>query len=263
MFKKIHIFSLFIIVFFPSLLKSQTPLTTAPNFSVIDARGVNQDLYSYLDNNKYVLLDFFYNECLVCQTHVPEVDNAYLKMGCNANDVFFLGINFNNTDGEVISFENKFGLNYPNVSGIDGGGNDIVSLFQIIAFPTLILIAPDKSIPKQDIWPLTSANIVDELLSVGIDSSSCPFASIKDMKTLVSFQVFPNPSKDFIYLSNNANESNLTINLLDIMGQKVLCKNTSRFSKERIDVSTLKSGIYFLQVLKNNLILFTEKVILL
>jgi len=264
MIRKLQIFLLSFILFAPLILKSQTPLTDAPNFNVLDDRGNYHDLYSmYLDNGKYVLLYFFYDTCYVSQTNVPEVDNAYIKFGCNTNDVFFLGINYNNTDGEVLAFENMLGLHFPNVSGIDGGGNDIVNLFQVIAFPTIVLIAPDRTIPLQDIWPLSSVNIVDELVTAGVDTIACPYAAVNNPKDFSSFQIYPNPAKDWINISNPSEDTNLTIKLFDYLGQSVINKNLSQFTKEKIDVSHLKSGIYFLQILKSNAILFSKKIILL
>ena len=264
MFKKLQIFILLITVFTPYILLSQTPLTNAPNFNAIDARGNYQDLYSYLNNGKYVLLCFFYDTCFASQSTVPEINNAFINFGCNTEDVFFMGINLDNTDGEVIAFENEFALHYPNVSGIDGGGNDIVNLFQVIAFPTIILIAPDKTIPKQDIWPLTTVNIVDELISAGTDTASCPFAAINKPSENVSlFQIYPNPAKDYFFISNPSTEKDLTIKLFNNLGKNVLTKNISNFTKENIDISYLNSGIYFIQVSKFGSLMFSEKIVIL
>jgi len=245
----------------PRVLLSQTPLSLAPNFSAIDARGNYHDLYSYLNNGKYVLLDFFYNECLVCQTHVPEVNDAFLKFGCNTNDVFFMGINFNNTDGEVISFENEYGVFYPNVSGIDGGGNDIVDLFMVIAFPTIILIAPDHSIPLQDIWPLTSVNIVDELLNTGVDTIACPYAQINSKESFTDIHIYPNPVNDFIFITSLHDVSNATLTLHDMLGNVVFTDYKSFLRKEKLDMSSYKSGIYFIQIYKDNMLIYREKII--
>ncbi len=261
MLRKILLIILLFLLFVSRVLFSQTPLSMAPNFSVIDARGNYHDLYSYLDNGKYVLLDFFYNECLVCQSHIPEVNDAFIKFGCNTNDVFFMGINFENTDGEVISFENEYGVFYPNVSGIDGGGNDIVELFLVIAFPTIILISPDHTIPLPDIWPLTSVNIVEELLNIGLDTIACPYAQINSKTDLPEIMVFPNPVSDFIHITSMLDESNITITIHDFIGREVYSEYKSLLRKEKIDISSYMSGIYFLQIHKDNILLYSEKII--
>lgn len=243
------------------ILQAQTPLTTAPNFNVIDARGDYHNLYSYLDNGKYVLLDFFYNECLVCQEHVPEVNDAYIKFGCNTSEVVFMGINFDNSDGEVVAFENEYAIHYPNVSGIEGGGNDIVDLFQVIAFPTIILIAPDKSIPKQDIWPLTSVNIIDELLSVNIDTATCPSLSSKPTLSIPDVEVYPNPATDQINIVFSNNTDTKTIELFDNIGNKVLSLSTAA-AKNIIPLHHLMPGYYFLRISQNNENILFKKIIL-
>lgn len=253
---------LFSVLLQAGLVKAQTPLTNAPDFTALDARGNYQQLYNYLNSGKYVLLDFFYNECLVCQEHVPEVNDAFVQFGCNTQDVVFMGINFNNTDGEVITFENDFGLFYPNISGIDGGGNDIIQLFQVIAFPTIILIAPDGSIPLQDIWPLTAVNIVDEVLSAGADTAICPSLSVRKPHSNNSFSVFPNPATDYVYVSSSKLLNNVTLQVSDVMGKQVATFNYEHFTKGRLSTSQLAPGIYNILLSGTDGILFRDKVII-
>jgi len=235
-------------------INAQTPLSMAPNFNVLDAKGNYHDLYSYLNDGKYVVLDFFYNECLVSQTHIPEVNDAFEAFGCNAHEVIFIGINYNNTDGEVILFEKEYNVLYPNVSGIQGGGNNIVSLYQIPAFPTIILIAPDRSIPKQDIWPLTAYNIIDELVSEGINTAVCPFASTEfNASNAITFDFYPNPATDKLVLEFTMDApKDIVIEILDITGRTVFEKNLQRIisgaSTEIISITHLHAGHYFLNV---------------
>ena len=253
----------FILIFLKSTCGfSQTPLNIAPNFTALDARGNYHDLYTHLNSGKYVVLDFFYNECLVCQTHVPEVNNAYIKFGCNTQDVFFLGVNLNNTDGEVVSFENEYALHYPNISGVDGGGNNIVELFQVIAFPTIILIAPDKSIPKQDIWPLTAVNIIDEILSVGVDTASCPYLLVDKTHQTNSFFVYPNPASDFLIISNAIEQNEILITIYDFMGKLIISRKLSGVLDERINIKNIHSGLYLINISKSDEILHSERLII-
>jgi len=39
-------------------LKAQTPLNTAVDFTALDSKGVSHTLFSYLDDNKYVVIMF-------------------------------------------------------------------------------------------------------------------------------------------------------------------------------------------------------------
>ncbi|MDD3877771.1 MAG: T9SS type A sorting domain-containing protein [Bacteroidales bacterium] len=248
-------------------IKAQTPLTVAPNFNVLDARGNYHDLYGYLDGGKYVLLDFFYNECLVCQTHVPEVNEAFFTFGCNYGDVIFLGINMDNTDGEVVAFESEYEVWYPNVSGIDGGGNAIVSLFQIPAFPTLVLIAPNRSIPLQDIWPLTAVNIIDELLNIGIDSAACPFAAINKFDNNSSvYNIYPSPAKEYIHLDFSTTAiSDVKVVMTDFTGRIILEENYNALNSgnhhKNINMDNIADGMYFISIYKNGLKGYSQKIV--
>jgi hypothetical protein len=50
---------LFTLLFMAGLLiKAQTPLNTAVDFTATDANGVSHNLFSYLDDNKYVVIMF-------------------------------------------------------------------------------------------------------------------------------------------------------------------------------------------------------------
>jgi len=55
--RKIYLFIILFITVFNG--KAQTPLTIAVDFTTSDVNGNVHNLFNYLDNNKYVLLDFF------------------------------------------------------------------------------------------------------------------------------------------------------------------------------------------------------------
>ncbi len=67
--------------------------------------------------------------------------------------------------------------------------------------------------------------------------------------------IYPNPSKDFIYIRTNANSTdNISIRIVNVLGQEVL--NTSYRNDElinaTIDVKDLKSGVYFISIMNTN-----------
>lgn len=76
--------------------------------------------------------------------------------------------------------------------------------------------------------------------------------SISDLE-LNKIQVFPNPTTDYIYLYSILEQKN--INLYDIRGKLVL-NTTSHNEIKKIDISSLSSGIYYLQIIENNNQLF-------
>lgn len=64
---------------------------------------------------------------------------------------------------------------------------------------------------------------------------------------LHTVQVFPNPALDFIQVSINHNTHPIAIELFDIIGKKVMDKNTTDF-ENKLGTEQLKSGVYFLTV---------------
>lgn len=85
-------------------------------------------------------------------------------------------------------------------------------------------------------YPATQINITSAL-------------SDRDFKS-ESFSVFPNPTSDFIYVTGNNKDSISKISISDMLGKNVL--TSSQLINEKIDVSSLNSGIYILTVSSDN-----------
>lgn len=78
---------------------------------------------------------------------------------------------------------------------------------------------------------------------------------INDEVKLNSFNVYPNPSSDYLFI--NAIEIGQKVTLFDILGKKIL---TVRVSDSRsIDIRKLEKGIYFLRTDKNAVARFIKK----
>jgi len=104
-----------------------------------------------------------------------------------------MSVNTGNTDAECIIFDETYGVPFPCISGIEGGGNAINSTYGINAYPTYILIAPDHSIVEQDMWPISSTQtFVDYFESNGLEQSDCnPFSAdfIADATDICEYDV--------------------------------------------------------------------------
>ena len=152
-------------------LNAQTSLTTAVDFTVTDVHGNTHNLFTYLDDGKHVIVDFFFTTCGPCISSVPTMNTAFTNYGCNSGEVIFIAIDDGDSDAEVLQYENDYGGLLPSVSGIDGGGNAVNSAYGISAYPTVILIAPDRTILEQDIYPVS--NITTALPNAGLTIAVC------------------------------------------------------------------------------------------
>jgi len=166
-----NIYLIILVSLLNSSINAQTSLTTAVDFTVIDIHGETYSLFELLDSGKYVILDFFFTTCGPCQASVPILNQAYSDYGCNTSQVFFIAIDNGDSDAEVLQYEDDFGGLFPAVSGNDGGGNEVVSSYGISAYPTVVLIHPDRTILEQDIFPVS--NITTALPSAGLNTALC------------------------------------------------------------------------------------------
>ena len=159
---------------------AQTPLTEAVDFTTTDHEGNEIHLFDILDGGQYVLIDFFYTSCGPCQNAVPKIVDAYYALGCNQHDVFFMEISPTDHNNEPFFFVdnwiNTYGIEYPtiHVTGTPNNGASICEMYEIPEYPTMVLIAPNREIVIQDIWPVSSAQtIIDALAPFGIEEHDC------------------------------------------------------------------------------------------
>ena len=172
-------------------LKAQCPLTQAVDFTATDCHGTEVHLFDILDGGQYVLIDFFFTSCGPCQQATPKVVESYYAMGCNMHDVFYMEISDRDSDAACQNWSNTYGVEYPTISGPAGGSTICgASMYNIPAFPTVILIAPDRSIVIQDLWPINNAQtIITALEQHGLQQHDCNAATYDPQVTISIDQV--------------------------------------------------------------------------
>ena len=165
-------------------LKAQCPLTQAVDFTATDVHGTEVHLFDILDGGQYVLIDFFFTTCGPCQQATPKVVESYYSMGCNMHDVFYMEIATGDSEAACLNWVNTYGVEYPTISG-EAGGTAICNQYQIPAYPTLILIAPNRSIVIQDLWPISNAQtVITALEQHGMEQHDCNTPSYDPQVTI-------------------------------------------------------------------------------
>ncbi len=89
-----------------------------------------------------------------------------------------------------------------------------------------------------------------------------------DTETLINeidnssiFSIFPNPAKDFITFEVDEGLKGSQIIITNLLG-KIVSKNNVISQKQTVNTSRLKSGVYFVSVIKNKRIIETKKLII-
>ncbi len=232
---------------------------TVADFTVTDVHGNTHKLSTITASGKYVMLDFFFTTCPPCIATVPTFSELHDKYGCNAGNLYCISIDQGDTDSEVLAFETQYAASggnapAPAVSGVDGGGNAVVSAFGIGAYPTYCIVGPDMKMKNIDIWPV--ANIGDfetALTAAGATLTVMNCALALDETTLSnSFDVYPNPAVNNATLSFNmdaAGEVNIAIyNMVGALVSNEVAVAQSGLNKHNLNISNLDNGQYIIKI---------------
>ena len=154
-------------------VKAQCPLQTAVDFTATDVHGETIHLFDILDGGQYVLVDFFFTTCSACIQTIPYMVQSYSMLGCNLHDVFYVEVDTGDSESACLNWVNNHGVEYPTIAG-HSGGTTICNQYGISSYPTIILIAPDRSIVIQDLWPISNAQtVITRLGNYGIEQHDC------------------------------------------------------------------------------------------
>lgn len=164
----------------------------ASDFTVTDTEGETHQLYDYVEAGKVVVLDFYYTTCGPCQFYSPQVNLAYQKYGCNTANVVFISIDYNDSDAEVVAYDSEYSIEFPSVSGLEGGGNDVVSQYGILGFPTFYVIDSTKTII--DVIDPPTLQVFDFRFGHhGIVPADCNASANHEISDVQRIELYPNP----------------------------------------------------------------------
>ena len=223
---------------------------TCPDFTETDVYSVEQNLYSYCDAGKYVILDFFAYWCGPCLQPSFHLHNFYTKYGCNEGDVIVLGIEGDAapTLEQLQQFKIDAGIpssSFPSVLG-SAGGNGVRMQYGVSAFPTIVLVGPDRKMINNDIWPISGVSTYESAFPTGaITEMSCSAASLDQAALQASLNLFPNPATNVLNVEVNQIEN---ITITDASGKLVFNAIYAGLNQVELPVAEFQSGIYIVTV---------------
>ncbi|MFK5854516.1 MAG: T9SS type A sorting domain-containing protein [Bacteroidota bacterium] len=229
---------------------AQTTLTDAVDFNVKTVYGVPISLFPLLDDeNQIVVIDFFSTTCGPCHDYAPDFQACYEKFGHNEGNVYFLGINWGNDNQGVIEFDSIHGLTFPTSSGSQGGGNIVYGVYEILSYPTVILITPDHTIVEQYIWYPSEENITNAVIAAG----GIMVGTEEVLNNNNEINIFPNPVKAKGTIEFELNSSvNVYLTIYNLLGRQVYSEEVMDLQKGInqivFPVDELDNGLYFVKI---------------
>jgi len=243
--RNIRLISFIIIIAMSSSLMAQIG-DPAPDFTVTDTKGKTHKLYDYLTNGKKVFLDFFFTTCGPCQYYSPQVNLAYTKYGCNQGDVFFMAIDLNNNDAQVDAYDVQYSVEFPAVSGLQGGGNEVIKQYKVDSYPRFYVIDSTKKII--DVIDPPTLQVIDfHFGMLGIPVTECNVAT-HEQKDKTGIFLYPNPATDNVnvgFLNEEDKYRDWNYNVSDAIGNIIL---TGQLNDNPINIEGLHGGVYILDL---------------
>ena len=244
-----------------------SPLASALDFNLTFTDGTTANLFNTCTAGNSVLLDFFYTTCGYCQTYAPTIDQAYVAHGSGSGNIKFWGIDYGDTDAQVIAYKSTYGVTNPCASGANGGGNAVCGAYSSSSswtwtgYPTYSVVCPDKTYTHDVNYPPSATGFNTYFAACGttdaFDKDNNP------LRTVITF-MYPLPANDLlnahIYIDNS---SQISVKLFDMMGKTVFSYSsdvTPGFYNTAIDVSGLPSGSYIIQLSQNTSVMDTQKI---
>ena len=249
--------SLLVIISVMISLSSKAQLvdgSIAPDFTLNDITGNPHNLYSYLNQGKYVALDISATWCTPCWNYHNKkvMDSLYEKYEIPGQwRVFFIEADGStnsadlqgtgtNTQGNWLQGKNYTFIDPPSGTVLTGFKDD----YNVGFYPMIYLICPDKRV-----FHLPNQPLVGQWENAAL---TCSTTNIYDPHASFEVTLYPNPARATVnidFLVNYYEE--LVLELTDISGKSLDKRNfgfiTPGHYKMQYSVEKLEAGIYFLR----------------
>jgi hypothetical protein len=251
-----------------------TPLTDsrvvkeAEDFTITTTDGITRNLYNTLDSGKTVFVDLFYTTCTWCQYYAPIIEEVYLNHGAGQDDIVFWGISNNLFDPDPVIDQYKLNYNITNpCAGPNGGGTTahtiVIEGQDFLGWPSYVVICPDRTVYFDPVYPPTVEGF-DPYFEACAETIGMEEEITNTEKFIIS--VYPNPASGCLYLDINFTAfGQANIEIFNLLGMKVYDKAmdiTPGILSYKINVDDLPSGTYFLKLLRDNMLIDSQKILI-
>ena len=170
-------------------VSAQTQLTEAVNFEATAHNGEKIELFDILDGGQYALI-YFYSSTGPAQVKAPitSLVDAYYSLGCNSEDIYFMEVSDKDHNQSTDVWISTYKVPFPTIHTETKGdtGDSITAKYQVTQWPTVILIAPDRKIVLQDIYPITSAEDLVKQLTTNYEIEEKPCADGQEPEVAIT-----------------------------------------------------------------------------
>lgn len=204
------------------------------DFTMVDTKGIERNLFTELDNDKIVIIDFFSTTCGSCQLGVPEMESIWKDVLNEGELGYVWAIEAQHrTDSAINAFFDTYGGTFPAFSVIDDDSVIVDSLgYHVPYTPYYYVITPHYKIYNTSIQEVRQ--LVYDILGISsINTSNQPTIYAHSEYGQLVVKNIPgrmiNP-RTFLY---------------NIQGQLVA------YGAETLDIENIPTGTYILKLIDN------------
>lgn len=137
----------------------------APNFSLALLRPENgKSALSLLNfKGKAIVLNFWASWCAPCKEEAPILESGWKQMQAQGKDVIFLGIDYQDSNNNGISFLQLNGITYPTAVDADGS---VAIKYGLTSLPDTIFINRNGMVVSKVLQQLTAQALSGGLQSI-------------------------------------------------------------------------------------------------
>ncbi len=237
---------------------------TAPDFTFQDLNGNTHNLYTYLDQGKYVAIEISATWCSPCWAYhtsgaMDSLYNIHDAPGDQGWKVIFIEGDGNTTVDQLNGIGSTrgdwvTGTSFPilNPSGIPL--NDFSAGYDAYSFPTLYLICPNRKVIHETINKYPRGYVSTWNYAATMQCGPAGLDNIADANPVT---IFPNPATnqvDLYFSLNNSSEASLSVS--DCIGRVIDIRQFGRLypgdQKIRYDLGQYAPGLYFFTIADGN-----------